>query len=178
MKNLFILFCFVLSSNVFANNAIFVAAGAVPMYGSGEEDATSSLLGTGISLSGGLRIGSIAFEAGLKRLTVTNDEIGDDKFSTEIKNSIFFGGARLFFDQIFSLKAGLASHKVEMDIYQGPVHKKSEEEDGEYIGIYGGMGIVSPMNKVTDLYFESTLYPVPDIGIYFIDIEIGVRFYL
>ena len=82
------------------------------------------------------------------------------------------------FDQIFSLKAGLASHMVEMDIYQGPTDLKSAEDDGEYIGIYGGMGIISPMNKQSDLYFESTLYPVSEISIYFIDIEIGVRFYL
>tara|TARA_Y100000385_G_C12851013_1_gene533082 strand:- start:24 stop:317 length:294 start_codon:yes stop_codon:yes gene_type:complete len=97
MKKITLFICLVLSSSLFAKDSVFIAAGAVPMYASGDGDAKSSLLGTGISVSGGLRFGAAAFEIGLKRLTVTNEEIGDDKYSTEIKNSIFFGGGRLFF---------------------------------------------------------------------------------
>lgn len=178
MKIILITIMMFMTQASFAKNAFYLAAGAVPMYGSGEGDETSSLLGTGISIAGGVRFGPTAFEGGLKRLTVTNDEIGDDKYSTEVKNSIFFGGGRLFFDEIFSLKAGISTHMVEMDIYQGATHLKSKEDDGEFFGIYGGMGIVTPMSKFSDIYFESTLYPVPDIGIYFIDIEIGMRIYL
>lgn len=174
---LFLLLSITITS-AYAKNAFFLAAGAVPIYGSGDSDEISSLLGTGISVSGGLRLNTAAFEIGLKRLTISNEELGNDKYSTEIKNSIFYAGGRLFFDEIFSLKAGISSHIVEMDIYKGASHLKNLENDGDYLGLYGGMGIVTSLNNYSDLYFESTLYPVSDIGIYFIDIEIGYRFYL
>lgn len=178
MKNLILIHILLTSLNVFARDGVYIAAGAVPIYGSGDKEETSSLLGTGISASGGFRLSHMAFEMGLKRLTVTNKELGNDKYETEVKNSTFYGGGRLFFDHIFSLKAGIASHNIEMDIYKGPNHLKNKENDGEYIALYGGMGILTPLHKYSDLYFESTLYPISDIGMYFIDIEVGVRLYL
>lgn len=174
--SLFILLVF--SHHTFAKDGVYLAAAAVPIYGSGSADAKSSLLGTGIALTAGLRIQNVGFEGGVKRLTVTNSELGNDDYDTEIQNAILFGGARLFFSNIFSFKAGLSSHNLEMDIFKNGTRLESAEDDGEYFGIYGGMGIVSPMTKETDLYFESTLYPVSEVDIYFIDIEIGLRFYL
>lgn len=179
MKNLILILMLIISLNAFARDGVYIAAGGdIPMYGSGNSDSTSSLLGTGISATGGVHLEHVALEFGFKQLTVTNHELGNDKYDSEIKNSVFYGGGRLFFDQVFSLKAGIASHSVAMNIYKGGTHLKDEENNGKYLGLYGGMGILTPLCKYTDLYFESTLYPVPDIGIYFIDIEVGFRFYL
>ena len=55
---------------------------------------------------------------------------------------------------------------------------KDLEDDGNFIGPYAGMGIFHPQKSNIDFYYESTLYPLPDTGFYFIDIELGIRFYL
>lgn len=178
MKIIFLLIILISTSNLFAKDSFYLSFGAAPVYGSAEGDSKSSLLGTAISFAAGARFKATAFEIGVKRFTISNDELGNDSYDTEIKNGIFFGGGRLFIDNIFSLKAGLASHNIEMDVYKGLTHLTSEEDDGEFIGLYGGMGIVTTLNKKSDLYFESTLYPISDVGLYFIDIEIGVRFYI
>ncbi len=49
--------------------------------------------------------------------------------------------------------------------------------NGSYMGLLGGMGINHEMGPM-DFYFESTLFPIPDIGMYIVDFEFGLRFYL
>lgn len=171
-----ILLCLSLTS--FAGEGVYFGAAFSPTYGSGETSAKSSLSGIGVGISGGVRIQSVGIEFGAKRFTLTNDPMGDSSYDSELKNSLFYGGGRLFLNKIFSLKAGLAMHQVEMDLKQGSSRLTSEEEDGDYIGLYGGMGILHPLNQSTDLYYEATLYPVPDIGFYFVDFEFGLRWYL
>lgn len=101
--------------------------------------------------------------------------MGDSKYDSELKNSLFYGGGRLFLSKVFSLKGGLTISNIEMSLHQGSTRLTSEEEDGEYIGFYGGMGILHPLNAQTDFYYEATLYPVSDIGFYFVDFEFGFR---
>jgi len=177
MKYFWLIFI-VLSPGLWAADGIYLSTSLFPVYGSGNSEAKSSLLGTGISGVGGVRLKNIGFEMGAKRFTTTNKQLGDDKYETEVKDAVFFGGGRFFLSDIFSLKASLSMHYIEMDIYQDSAHLKNDEEDGEYLGLYGGMGIMHPIGKNLDLYYESTLFPVPDIGFYFIDIELGVRIYL
>lgn len=177
MKILFALLS-IISFSTYAADGIYLSASALPIYGSGNDESTSSLLGTGVAVTAGVRLINLAFEGGVKQLTVKNKELGNDKYDTEIKDTVIFGGARLFFNEVFSLKAGLSSHRMDMDIYQGQTHLKSKEDDGEHFGVYAGMGILTELSRTTDLYVESTLYPVSDIGFYFVDMEIGIRFYL
>lgn len=167
-----------LSFKTLAADGVYFAASLLPVYGSGNDDSKSSMLGIGVSAVGGIRIKAAGFEMGVKRLTITNKELGDDKYDSEIKNSAMFGGGRLFISDIFSLKAGVAMHYIEMDLYQGSTHLTDEEDDGEFFGLYAGMGIMHPINNRTDLYYEATLMPVSDIGMYFVDMELGIRFYL
>lgn len=178
MKTLLIFFTFTLSGLVMADQGIYLSASGNFTYGSGSGDEKSSLIGPGVSLTGGLKIRSFALEGGVKRFTLSNTQIGNDSYETEIKNSLLFGGVRVILDEIFSLKAGFVSHNIEMDIYEGNQHLTNIEDDGEYFGLYGGMGIVNKLNRKLDFFFESTLYPVSDINFYFVDIEVGLRFYL
>ncbi len=161
-----------------AGDGIYLAPSLFPVYGSGGDAGKSSMLGTGIAITGGLKLKNIGIEVGAKRFTLSNEEIGDKSFDSEIKDSIFFGGARLFLNNIFSLKAGLGIHHFEMDLYEGNVHLTNDEQDGSSLGLYGGMGIMHELNKTTDFYYESTLFSVPDVDMYFIDIEVGLRFFL
>jgi len=177
MKSIFIIIL-LFTSSAFAREGIYLSTSLFPVYGSGTSSEKSSLLGSGISFTGGLRLRSLGLEVGAKRFTTSNKQLGDDKYETEIKDSIFYGGGRLFLSEVFSLNLGLAIHYVEMDIYEGSNHLKSEEDGGESLGIYAGMGIMHPLARNLDVFYESTLYPISDIGLYFVDMQLGIRFYL
>jgi hypothetical protein len=161
-----------------ASEGVYISTTLLYTYGSGEHDSKSALLGTGVSITGGLKVQAASFEFGIKQVSLSNESIGNDSYDTIIKDSIFFGGGRLFLSKIFSLKAGLASHYLSMDISKNNSNRNDLEDGGNFLGTYAGMGIFHPINNSLDFYYESTLYPIPDTGLFLIDMEIGIRLHL
>lgn len=177
MKLLFGLFIIIFYSDCFAQ-AIFFSPSLNFTYASGGDEEKSSLIGTGFGIGGGIRYGTSVFEIDVKRNKVSSGQIGSKDYDTTIYDTIFSGGFRLILNEIFSIKAGLANHYIEMDIYESGVKKKDLESDGEYLGFYGGMGILHQLSHFSELYLESTLYPLPDVDMYFVDMQFGLRWYL
>jgi hypothetical protein len=161
-----------------AENGLYFSPSASLMYGSGSSDSQSSLIGPGVALSGGLRFNSTAVEVELKRVNTSNLDIGDKTYETTIHDTIFSSGVRLFLNRILSIKMGIATHFVEMDIDKNGVKQTNDENDGEYFGLYGGMGIMQEFTSNIHGFLESNLYPIPEIDLYFIDMQIGFRVYL
>lgn len=163
------------SIQALASNGMFVGGALAPSYGSGGGSELSSMLGLGVGISGGIKYKAIAFEIGAKRFQLDNEQIGNKDYDSKLINSMFWGGTRFILDDVFSLKLGFASHFVEMDLYKDG--QKRDDEDGNYLGFLAGMGIVHPQSGY-DFYYESTLYPMPEIDFYIVDIEVGIRYFL
>lgn len=177
MKVLITLFSFFfITAHLHAKNAMYFSATMLPLYASGNHASKSALLGTGFGVSGGVRLGTAGFEISGKRFKVESEHIGDKDFDTRIFDSLFATTARLYLDK-FNLKFGLAMHNLDMEVSKNNSRRKDLEDNGTYVGLLGGMGINHEMGD-TDFYFESTLYPIPDVDLFIIDFGIGLRFYL
>ena len=161
-----------------ASHSLYIAPSAVSMYGSGESTALSSLFGPSVALAGGLKFHSAAFEFEFKKINLSNESLGDEDYKTQLQSSIISIGTRLYLNRLFSIKAGLAEHFVKMNIEKNGESKPNEESDGEYFGFYGGMGIMRDFTPQLQGFLESTLYPIPEIDIYFVDSQLGIRIYL
>lgn len=159
-------------------SGLYFSTSAVAMYGSGSPESLSSLFGPGVAMAGGFRINSIAAEIEFKKVNLSNTQIGNKHYDSRINDSLFLTGFRLFPNRIFSLKAGIANHFIEMDISKNHVKQSDNESDGEFLGFYAGMGISREFSQSIQGFLESTLYPLSEINIYLVDMQIGLRFYL
>jgi hypothetical protein len=178
MDLLLSLLIFIFSFSVQANERFYFAASMGPSYITGNEDAASSLLGTNLSLAGGFKLKEVSLEFGGKRMQVSSEGVGSKDYETKLSNSLFNLGARVWLDQVFSLKAGLVVHHLDMTVYKNDTRQRSMEVDGDFLSWYGGMGFLAVLSRNSEFFIESSIYPLIDQRMYFIDIEAGMRFYL
>ena len=157
---------------------LYLAPALTMGFSSGDSEAKSSLLGPGIALSAGARFGVSMFEIEYKRFKFSGSQIGSPDYDTQVYDSIFSGGLRVLLNNIFSIKAGLAIHHFEMDIFKDDIRQENIENEGEFIGFYAGMGIAHNISKMGQLFLESTLYPVSEVNLFIVDMQVGYRIYL
>lgn len=174
----YIFILFFLPSTLWGQSGIYIAPAMNLAYGSGSGDSKSSLLGPSFALAAGMRANNIGAEMEFKQIKLTNSQIGNKDYDTEIYDTIFSGGVRFFLQNVFSIKLGLSQHFVEMNINKDGQSLDNEEEDGQFFGFYGGMGIIHQFTKDSEVFLESTLYPVPDIDMYIVDMQLGLRILL
>jgi hypothetical protein len=179
VKKLVLIGILIFSINSYANNGYYLSIGAAPTYGSSADNSKSSMTGIGITAAGGIRMNNLALELVLKQIAVDNSGIGDENYDSEVKNFMGGIGTRMFMGDFLCLKAGVVNQSFTMDIYRDNQHLSNKEFDGSTFGFYVGMGGNVKMDKMTDIYFESTLIPSgQDADMYFVDIEFGLRLYL
>jgi len=178
MRLLYLFFILVLPLSLQAKGQFYSAISMGPSYVTGNENAYSSLIGTNLSLQGGLQINSASLEFGAKRLQVSSEGVGSKDYETKVINSLFNLGTRLWFDRVFSIKASLVVHHLEMRVYKNDLRQKSMEVDGEFLSWYAGMGFLTQLNSTLEFFIESSINPLIDQRMYLIDIEAGLRFYL
>jgi hypothetical protein len=177
MNYLFIIL-FVLCPLGHAKSGLYAQLLGSGVYSTSELTSLSSSTGSGIGISGGIRMNTIGIELTAKRFSLNNQAMGDDNYSSTIKDSTFSGGIRLFIDNSFSFKLGAIFHNLEMDVHKNSVRRADEESDGDFYGIYAGMGINHQISSDIDFYLESNLYPIPQAKISLIDFEFGLRMYI
>lgn len=179
MKKILIYILSLFPSMLFANQSpLYFSTSAVAMYASGSPESLSSLFGPSVALAGGFRMNTMAIEIEFKKVNLSSTQIGNKDYDSTVSDGLFSTGIRLFPNRIFSLKAGISTHFIEMDISKNNTKQSEDESDGEFFGLYAGMGITREFTPLIHGFLESTLYPLPDINIYLVDMQIGLRFYL
>ena len=163
------------SLNSYGGEGVYIAPQLGVSYGSGGEEAYSSLLGNNIGIDGGIKLNNMAIEFGIKRSLLSNSSIGSTDYDTEIKNDIYSAGVRIFTDSLINFKTGFVSHNFDMTIKED----EELEEDGSFTSIYFGSGInLSLAQTGMDFFWEGTLFPISDVDLYEIDLSIGLRVYM
>jgi hypothetical protein len=176
MKYFYLFFMF-FSSFAFCETGLYTQILGSASYSNSENNGMSALTGSAIGISGGIRMNTVGFELTAKRFSLNNEAIGDSEYSSKLKDSTFSGGIRLFIQNRFSFKLGIIFHNLEMDIFKNDIRQKQDEYDGDFFGLYAGMGINHKISRELDFYLESNLYPVPQAKFSLIDFEFGLRLY-
>lgn len=131
------------------------------------------MLGINVGIVGGYRFGTSAFEFGIKRSAVSNSQIGDKDYDSEITNDMYFGGFRFFAGDIFSIAGGYTSHNLDFDVTGATI-----DSNGSYNSFYASMGINISQSADRDFFWEGNLYPISEADIFQVDFVAGFRFYL
>lgn len=173
-----ILILLIVSFTVFARDTIYLAPHLGGTYASSSEDAYASSLGSHIGITGGLRQGRFAFEAGIRRSNLDNDNGGNDDYDSELINDMYFAGLRIFLNDSFVFNGGLISHNLDTSVKKNGIRRKSDEQDGSYMSFYLGMGMQHELGGDMDIFWEGSAQPLSEVDIFMIEMTLGMRIYL